>query len=75
MSKEIEKACVFPPFSLIENFADDVLINRGESLALSSLLKQFAVLAKIGGNYFLKEIDTACKVADAIENVQNLTLS
>jgi hypothetical protein len=39
MSIEIEKACVFPPFSLIENFADDVLINRGESLALSSLLQ------------------------------------
>ena len=65
---------MFPPFSLIENFADDVLINTGEMLALSHLLKQFAMLAKIGGNYFLKEIDTACKVADTIESVQNLTL-
>jgi hypothetical protein len=45
---------------LIENFADDMLINKGVSLALSQLLQQFAALARIGGNYFLKEIDTAC---------------
>ena len=25
----IEKACVFPPFNMIESFSDDVLINRG----------------------------------------------
>jgi hypothetical protein len=52
----IEKACVFPPFSMIESFSDDVLINRGKRLTLVELLETFGQLAKIGGDYFLKDI-------------------
>ena len=38
---KIEKACVFPPFSMIESFSDDLLINRGERLTLVQLLELF----------------------------------
>lgn len=53
---KIEKACVFPPFNMIESFSDDVLINKGKRLTLVELLEMFAQLAKIGGDYFLKDI-------------------
>jgi len=48
---------------MIESFADDLLINRGERLTLVQLLELFGQLAKIGGDYFLKDIQEQCIIA------------
>ena len=75
LSGNIEKACLFPPFWQIESFADDLLINTGFSSTLSDLMQHFSKIAVIGGNYFLRDFEEQCKIADAIEDVKNLPLS
>ena len=50
--EHITKACIFPPFNLIESFADDLLINKSLKLPMSKLMTTFSELAKIGGSYF-----------------------
>ena len=60
---------------MIESFSDDLLINRGERLTLVQLLELFGQLAKIGGDYFLKDIREQCLLAEAIEKVSGLSLS
>ena len=65
---------MFPPFNMIESFSDDVLINRGQRLTLVELLEMFGQLAKIGGDYFLKDIREQCQIAQAVEGVKGLSL-
>lgn len=53
----VSQATLFPPFYLIESFADDVLINSGEVPSLASTLQKFSQLAQIGGLYKFKELE------------------
>ena len=72
--ESISKACIFPPFHLIDQFADDLLINKTQKLPMSELLTTFAQLSKIGGSYFQRDLSEICSIADIIEEVENLTL-
>lgn len=73
--KEITKANLFPPFSLIEQLADDLLIDYDRSMGLHELLKLFKHLAQMDGKYEFKDISQEFEVAKAIHKIKGLTLS
>lgn len=66
---------MFPPFSLIEQLADDLVIDSGRTISLHELLELFKHLAQMDGKYEFKNISQECEVAKAIEHIKGLTLS
>ena len=74
--KPFPKACIFPPFQFIESCADDLYINTGVKMSLYRILNTFQTM--LGGDmdsrYFLRDISEIMLVAEAIEDVEYLTL-
>jgi len=75
--KYLTQAYIFPPLSQIEAFAE--LKNQGrrpvdDPMHFSDVLSNFQNLATMKSNFNFKNIVEECAIADAIENIPNLTL-
>jgi hypothetical protein len=55
--KNIKKAVIFPMFSLIEKFSDDVFIQTGKRWSYSQILKLFCSKVQLGDIYEMRSVD------------------
>ena len=56
--REINKACLFPPFHLIDQFSDQLYLHNfaGSEPKIRNILETFKTLSTLDNNYFFRDI-------------------
>ncbi|CDW83196.1 atp-dependent rna helicase mitochondrial-like [Stylonychia lemnae] len=72
--KDIQKACLFPNFNMIQQFASDLELQEQKRIHLSEVIQKFESLAQLGKKYFAKDTRDICQLSDALEGIPGLEI-